>query len=60
MSRRVLRVVDTGQVVRRPDEAGWLQWLRARLDPGWRVGEWDGQILLFTGDLASPRTAAWP
>jgi integrase len=41
-------------------EPGWLQWLQARLDHGWRAGEWDSQALLFTGDLASPRTAAWP
>ena len=32
----------------------------ARLDPGWRAGEWDGETLLFTGDLDSARTAAWP
>ena len=31
---------------------GWLEWLRARLDPAWRPGEWDGGALLFTGDLA--------
>ncbi len=24
-----------------------------RLDPAWRAGEWDGQALLFTGDLES-------
>lgn len=39
---------------------GWLEWLRAHLDPGWRPGEWDADALLFTGDLASNRTAAWP
>jgi integrase len=44
----------------RRGEHGWLEWLRARLDPAWRAGEWDGQTLLFTGDLRSPRTAAWP
>lgn len=41
-------------------EAGWLGWLQDRLDPQWRAGEWDSQLLLFTGDLDSPRTAAWP
>jgi hypothetical protein len=41
-------------------EHGWLEWLRARLDPAWRAGEWDGEALLFTGDLGSARTAAWP
>jgi hypothetical protein len=35
-------------------------WLRAHLDPAWRPGEWDPQRWLFTGDLASDRTAAWP
>jgi integrase len=44
----------------RPARQGWLEWLRDRLDPAWRPGEWDGQTLLFTGDLESPRTAAWP
>jgi integrase len=60
VSGRTLRVVDPGHVEPRADRAGWLGWLRARLDPAWRAGEWDGQMLLFTGDLASARTAAWP
>jgi len=65
-----LRVVGAGKTSirhtaaadagRRTDEPGWLEWLRARLDPTWRGGEWDGEILLFTGDLDSARTAAWP
>jgi integrase len=37
----------------------WSVWLRGRLDPDWRPGEWDDKILLFTGDLANDRTAAW-
>jgi integrase len=49
-----------GQGTQRSDEAGWLEWLRTQLDPAWRAGEWDSQTLLFTGDLASARTAAWP
>lgn len=36
--------------------AGWLGWLRERLDPQWRAGEWDQDRLLFTGDPASPAT----
>lgn len=44
----------------RRDGQGWLAWLQAKLDRQWRAGEWDGETLLFTGDLASPRTAAWP
>jgi hypothetical protein len=36
--------------------AGWLGWLRERLDPQWRTGEWDQDRLLFTGDPASPAT----
>src|SRR5260370_40038504 len=38
----------------------WLDWLSAPLDPAWRPGEWDPGALLFTGDLDSDRTAAWP
>ena len=44
----------------RHGEREWLEWLRVRLDPGWRAGEWDAGALLFTGDLGSARTAAWP
>jgi integrase len=40
--------------------AAWLDWLRTHLDPVWRPGEWDGATKLFTGDLHSDRTAAWP
>jgi integrase len=43
----------------RLDGSGWLGWLQARLDPGWRPGEWDQARWLFTGDLDSDRTAAW-
>ncbi len=35
---------------------GWLGWLRERIDPQWRAGEWDQGRLLFTGDPASPAT----
>ena len=45
---------------RLPGERGWLGWLQDHLDPGWRAGEWDHDRWLFTGDLASDRTAAWP
>ncbi|MGH3598799.1 MAG: tyrosine-type recombinase/integrase [Pseudonocardiaceae bacterium] len=60
MSGRPLRAVGAGKTSRGLDESGWLEWLRGRLDPGWRPGEWDDHALLFTGDLHSPRTAAWP
>jgi len=60
VSGRALRVVGAQDTERRVDEPGWLEWLRARLDPAWRGGEWDGMTLLFTGDLDSARTAAWP
>jgi integrase len=43
-----------------PGERGWLEWLLDHLDPAWRPGEWDHQRWLFTGDLGSDRTAAWP
>jgi len=57
---RLLRVVGAGHTDHRPEEPGWPGWLDARLDPAWRPGEWDGETLLFTGDVNSPRTAAWP
>ena len=40
---------------RQADQLG----LRARLDPAWRAGEWDGETLLFSADLDSARTTAW-
>ena len=66
MSGRALRVVVAEAGTRgalhgeRHGDQGWVAWLRARLDPAWRPGEWDGETLLFTGDLNSARTAAWP
>ena len=60
MSGRALHTVgvevEPGALV----ELGWQQWLVAHVDPTWRAGEWDQQGWLFTGDLASDRTAAWP
>ena len=61
MSRpAALAAVPAGASRQQPCASGWLEWLRAGLDAAWRPGEWDGGLLLFTGDLASPRTAAWP
>jgi len=61
VSGSALRAVpDTAVHGGQHDAQGWGQWLRARLDPAWRAGEWDGGALLFTGDLDSARTAAWP
>jgi len=61
VSGRVLRVVPAaGTRSEGPDDDGWIGWLRAALDPAWRAAEWDGATLLFTGDLDSARTAAWP
>jgi integrase len=59
MTRHPLGVGGAAPAEPRPSELGWVRWLGARLDPGWRPGEWDGQAWLFTGDLTSPRTAAW-
>ena len=59
MSDPALLPAEPARQAERPGEPGWLGWLQARLDPRWRAGEWDSQLLLFTGDLASPRTAAW-
>jgi integrase len=35
----------------------WVVWLRERLDPQWRCGEWDESLLLFRGDPGNPRTS---
>ena len=59
MSGRALHVLGAESAEARSEEPGWREWLGARLDPGWRPGEWDGEMWLFTGDLASSRTAAW-
>jgi integrase len=40
-------------------DAGWLEWLSVHVESGWRPGEWDGSLWLFTGDLESDRTGAW-
>ena len=60
MSRPALLEAGPASQRARPGEQGWLEWLESRLDPRWRAGEWDSKTLLFTGDLASARTAAWP
>jgi hypothetical protein len=36
--------------------ADWVVWLGERLDAQWRGGEWDENLLLFTGDPDSPHT----
>jgi site-specific recombinase XerD len=56
-----LRAVGTAAAAAREagPQPGWMDWLRARLDPGWRAGEWDERLDLFTGDLCSDQTAAW-
>jgi integrase len=61
VSRRALRAAASADARQeRLGEHEWPEWLRARLDPAWRAGEWDSEALLFTGDLGSARTAAWP
>jgi integrase len=42
------------------DRRAWASWLRERTTVDWRPGEWDPRIWLFTGDLESDGTAAWP
>lgn len=59
MSSARLQTVEQQAPSPSPEWPGWLDWLRDRLDPDWRPGEWDHTILLFTGDLANDRTAAW-
>ena len=61
MSGRTLHIVGASGAEPQPSAGpGWLEWLVARIDPAWRPGEWDQQRWLFTGDLGSDRTAAWP
>ncbi len=61
MTRPSSRALDTDvRASVRTSAAGWLGWLGDHTDSAWRVGEWDQATLLFTGDLASLRTAAWP
>ena len=46
VSGRALRAVPDAAVRGEPHDAqGWAGWLRARLDPAWRAGEWDGEAL---------------
>ena len=61
MSRPALRLVAaTFSEQRSGTETGWLEWLMAHVGVAWRPGEWDQSLWLFTGDLGSDRTAAWP
>lgn len=36
---------------------GWTAWLREAIDTNWRPGEWDPDLLLFTGNPDNPSTA---
>ncbi|MGW4217398.1 tyrosine-type recombinase/integrase [Streptomyces bacillaris] len=36
----------------------WACWLRGEIDEEWRPGEWNGDLLLFVGDLDSPSISA--
>ena len=61
MNRRALQAAaSAGARQERLGEHVWLEWLGDHLDLGWRPGEWDHERWLFTGDLGSDRTAAWP
>lgn len=42
-----------------PDLTGWVSWLRERIEPRWRPGEWDGQAWFFVGDPDNDRTIAY-
>jgi integrase len=39
------------------DTAAWGGWLRDRVDPAWRPGEWDAASWLFTGNPDNPATS---
>jgi integrase len=41
------------------DWPAWELWLRGRVDPGWRAGEWEEQWWLFTGSAENPQTSVW-
>ncbi|MET7717820.1 site-specific integrase [Streptomyces sp. NPDC005407] len=41
------------------DLEAWRAWLGTAVEASWRSGEWDGQALLFTGDVDNPRTRAY-
>ncbi len=41
------------------DWAAWQLWLRGRVDPGWRSGEWYERWWLFTGAADNPQTSIW-
>ena len=41
-------------------DAGWLGWLSAHTDAGWRPGEWDGSLWLFTGASGTGRCGCSP
>ena len=60
MSQPALALVAAPPPAPGAEEAAWGQWLTAHVDPSWRPGEWDASVWLFTGDLNSSRTRAWP
>lgn len=37
----------------------WTAWLRERIEPAWRPGEWDGEAHLFSGDVDHVGTAVY-
>ena len=41
------------------DWPAWQLWLRGKVDPGWRPGEWDERWWLFTGASDNPQTSVW-
>ena len=62
MNRRALQAAASAGAGRRNGSvstAGWSGW-ETIWTWSWRPGEWDHERWLFTGDLGSDRTAAWP
>ncbi|MGW3926490.1 tyrosine-type recombinase/integrase [Streptomyces microflavus] len=43
----------------RAAQEGWKAWLRDALVADWRPGEWDPELMLFTGDPGNPETGLW-
>ncbi|GAA3193434.1 hypothetical protein GCM10020255_094030 [Rhodococcus baikonurensis] len=47
------RALSTG------NEQTWKAWLIERIDPQWRVAEWDSRRQVFTGDVDNEMTAVY-
>ena len=58
MSTPAITVTPLVELPTELDHDMWMRYLRARLVPDWRPGEFDPQEWLFTGDPANPMTTS--